>query len=61
MSLKDLRIKKNMTQKQVSQKLEWTQAEYSQLENGKRGIEAKKAKELANVLGVTVNKLIENL
>lgn len=61
MSLKDLRTKKKLTQKQVSQKLEWTQAEYSQLENGKRGIEAKKAKELANVLGVTVNKLIENL
>ncbi|HSN66736.1 MAG TPA: helix-turn-helix transcriptional regulator [Fusibacter sp.] len=61
MSLKDLRTKKKLTQKQVSQKLEWTQAEYSQLENGKRGIEAKKAKQLADTLGVKLDELIKHL
>ena len=61
MSLKELRINRGVSQRYVSEKIGMTQQQYSKLEQGKSGIEAKKAKELANVLGVTVNKLIENL
>lgn len=61
MSLKQLRVKKKLTQKQVAELIGMDRTEYTRLENGKRSIELMKAKELANVLGVTVNKLIENL
>ena len=61
MSLKDLRTKKKLTQKQVAEKIGMDRTDYTRLENGKRGIEAKKAKELANVFGVKLDELIKHL
>lgn len=61
MSLKELRINRGISQRYVSEKIGMTQQQYSKLEQGKRSIELMKAKELANVLGVKLEKLIENL
>lgn len=61
MSLKDLRTKKKLTQKQVAEKINMDRTDYVRLENGKRGIEAKKAKQLADTLGVKLDDLIKHL
>lgn len=61
MSLKELRIKRGVSQRYVSEKIGMTQQQYSKLEQGKSGIEAKKAKQLADTLGVKLDDLIKHL
>ena len=61
MSLKELRIKKGMSQTTLAKEIGWRQAEYSKLESGKRGIELKQAKQLADTLGVKLDELIKHL
>lgn len=61
MSLKELRIKRGVSQRYVSEKIGMTQQQYSKLEQGKRSIELKQAKELANVLDVSIDTLIKHL
>ena len=61
MSLKQLRINNGMSQKTLAEKIGWKQAEYSKLESGKRGIELKQAKQLADTLGVKLDDLIKHL
>lgn len=61
MSLKQLRIKKCLSQKALGDKINWTQKEISKLESGKRGIELKQAKQLADTLGVKLDELIKHL
>lgn len=61
MSIKELRIKKGLSQKALGEKIHWTQKEISKLESGKRGIELKQAKQLADTLGIKLDDLIKHL
>lgn len=61
MSLKQLRIKKGLSQKELGDKINWTQKEVSKLESGKRKIDFVKGVELAKVLGVKLDELIKHL
>ena len=61
MSLKELRKKKEFTQKFVAEKIGMDRTEYVRLESGKRGIELKQAKQLADTLGVKLDDLIKHL
>lgn len=61
MSLKELRKKKEFTQKFVAEKIQMDRTEYVRLESGKRGIELKQAKQLADTLGVKLDELIKHL
>ena len=61
MSLKELRIKKGMSQTTLAKEIGWRQAEYSKLESGKRKIDFVKGVKLAKVLGVKLDELIKHL
>lgn len=61
MSLKELRIKRGVSQRYVSEKIGMTQQQYCKFEQGKSRIDFVKGVKLAKVLGVKLDELIKHL
>ena len=58
MSLKDIRLERGMTQAEVADQLHITASAFSLIENGKRGMMITRAKELADLYGISVDELL---
>ena len=58
-NIKKYREAKNMTQEELAQMLGVTSSNISQIESGDRGLNIKKADNLAQALGVSLNELLK--
>ena len=56
-NLKHFRIKSKLTQEELAKKVEITRPYLTEIENGKRNPTIKIAKKIADILGVTVDKI----
>lgn len=59
-SLKEKRLKKNLTMRQVAEKVGITEAMYSYIESGKRHPSVKKAKLLGKILNIEWTEFFED-
>lgn len=58
MTLKEARLKRGLTQKELGEKAGLSQAAIGMIENGKRGYSTKSLKRLSEVLNVSPAKLL---
>lgn len=59
-NMKYFRIKSNLTQEQVADKLGIAVSTYSMMENGKRGVDLQKAKSLEKIFNTTIDDIFFN-
>lgn len=57
MSIKDLRLRHNLSQKELAAELGINQSSLSQYETGTRGIDANTAKQIADIFGVSLDEI----
>ncbi len=58
MTLKELRTRKGLTQAEVAEKLNLSRASYTNIENGKRGMEASQIAKLSEILDCSADEII---